>query len=405
MESDEARFDGWDTETALDARLPTTVEQSLPYLIRKAGFLIQSSRRPIAPDRVMYLAHSGGDKQCGMNLREYAGMLDGCAELLTPDDLRSTCMLFVDAQREDGGFPQSIMIDGSPRFVAHRHDRYANPVADSAAFISGMLWHTSQFVDDSDFLHDALHKVVDALQAVPRNPRTELVPVAPGPDNTHSPEPLTEAAAQPKGGLFPSLLHVQACNQIADLLQALGKDGEADMWRATAQTVGKRIRMYFWDKEIGLFRATTEGSSPHDLWGSAFAVYSNVATSGQLMAIGRYLQGNHDTIVRRGRVCRIPPNDVSDETLCSRHTARESGYSATPVGWMIYALDLVDSELADRTAADLCADFALNGVHEWIDGTTASPADHTASAAFPIAGLKRTLARREKRAGQGIGAL
>lgn len=70
-------------------------------------------------------------------------------------------------------------------------------------------------------------------------------------------------------------------------------------------------------------------------------------------------------------------------------------YWATPLGWFVYTLDLVDPKLADQTVIDLVADFQKNGACEWVFGEKLKLPNYLASAALPLAGIRAMIERRK----------
>jgi len=80
-----------------------------------------------------------------------------------------------------------------------------------------------------------------------------------------------------------------------------------------------------------------------------------------------------------------------------RDTYQNGGYWATPTGWFVYALDLVDPSLADQTIVDMVKDFQAGGACEWIFNSTRRLPNYLASAALPRAGIHAMLERRNRR--------
>lgn len=68
---------------------------------------------------------------------------------------------------------------------------------------------------------------------------------------------------------------------------------------------------------------------------------------------------------------------------------QNGGYWATPTGWFVYTLALVDVAKARQTVVDLVADFARRGICEWgVWGETACLPGYVANAAIPLQGIR-----------------
>ena len=153
-------------------------------------------------------------------------------------------------------------------------------------------------------------------------------------------------------------------------------------------------RRVFWDEPIGLFRAATVQCKEPDVWGSAFAVYLDVADEGQTKQIAEYFRDHYHEIVQRGQI-RHTPGGVYWQVAGPKDSYQNGAYWATPTGWFVYTLDLAEPELADRTVRDLVEDLRRRDVPEWVFGDHAQLPNYNASASLPLAGIRRMLERRQ----------
>jgi hypothetical protein len=376
---------------------PDELSAAVQSLEELAEDLIFASRRLLPNDRVIYL--SGPDaEENGCRLGDVCSFLAAKPEMFQPDDLRDICGLFFTAQQADGRFPAAIACDGTPHY---------STAAETALHAIDLAWHAAAILNSREFVESLLPGMIKGLQTVPRNDRTGLVRASDGGTAAVPVQSGWGAADRSPGqgdNLFTSLLFAHAGRQLADLLQGTGRDGDADMWRAESHFIAKRIRMHFWDKRAGLFRAATEGSGGHDLWGSALAVYYNIATSGQLMSIARYFADHYPELVFAGGLRELPPDECRTPGLDDAGGGQdETRYSSLPAGWLAYALDIRNPDLANRTIVDLAACFAAHGACQSITrGGTIDVGDCGPAAALPLAAVKRLLNRREKRDSNGI---
>ncbi|HEX3988263.1 MAG TPA: hypothetical protein VHZ30_02455, partial [Verrucomicrobiae bacterium] len=148
--------------------------------------------------------------------------------------------------------------------------------------------------------------------------------------------------------------------------------------------------------DIGLFRAATASCRQPDIWGSAFAVWLDVATPQQAKVIAKYFKDHYSELVQRGQIRHLPGNTYWD-SACDKDTYQNGGYWATATGWFVYTLDEIDPGLADKTIIDLVNDFQERGVTEWVLGDHTAVKNYIASATMPLAGARKMLDRRNPR--------
>ena len=129
-------------------------------------------------------------------------------------------------------------------------------------------------------------------------------------------------------------------------------------------------------------------------WGSAFAVYLGVADAPQSAKIATYFKAHYAEIVQHGQIRHLP-GGVYSGTGGPRDSYQNGAYWATPTGWFVYTLDLVDSHLADQTVIDMVNDFRNAGACEWIFGSRRQRPHYLASASLPLAGIRAMIQRRK----------
>jgi hypothetical protein len=319
-------------------------------------------------------------------------MLEGCPRAFTRKELLDACQLFINAAHVEGAGVDCVKFTGEPIYEPGYGTMGDNPVADGSQFTIDVAWQTFQETKDAAFLRKNLDKLVKIMRAAPSNPTNGLIHIKPG-GWDRCPYGFTDSVRKQGDELFSSLLYVQACRQLADLLAVAHRSAEAREWRREAVHIESNIRETFWDDHIGLFRAATISCRQPDIWGSAFAVWLNVATPQQARAIAQYFKNHYAEIVQRGQIRHLP-GGVYWDSACARDTYQNGGYWATATGWFAYTLDLVDPNLADQTILDMIADFQQRGVTEWVYGDQTAVKNYLASAAMPLAGARKILDRR-----------
>jgi len=370
-----------------------SVAEAVSWLESESDRLIRAGRRTMADGTAAFAPQVGIGYEAFW-LRDFAYTLEGSLDSYSERELRDACRLFVRNIRADGAAVDCVKFDGSPIYKPGFGTMGANPVADGSQFTVAVAWHTYQGTKDSELVKEIIDALVKTMRAVPRNPETALVHIGDG-EWDRCPYGFTDTVRMKGDVLFCSLLYVEACQRLSDLLTAVKRSSEASRWRRRAEVTARSIREVFWDAKTGLFRAATIRCREHHIWGSAFAVYLGVADSNQSKAIAKYFRDNCSQIVQRGQIRHLPGGVYWERCSAARDTYQNGAYWATPTGWFVYTLDLVDHKLADQTVIDLVSDFKENGACEWVFGEKHRLPNYLASASLPLAGIRAMLERRK----------
>ena len=369
------------------------VLEAVSWLKTEAHRIIRGSRREMKDGTAAFPPQMGAGYEAFW-LRDYEYTLEGSVGSYSDKELTDACRLFVRSMNAQGAGVDCVKFDGTPIYKPGFGGMGENPVADGSQFTVGVAFQTYRKTRDAKLLGEILPRLVQTMGAVPRNPATGLVYIDPARAWDRCPYGFTDCIRKQGDELFCSLLYVQACRQLSDLLYAGQREDEARKWKEEASRVSASVRKVFWDADTGLFRAATVKCREHDIWGSAFAVFLNVADAAQSQAVARYFKMHYDKIVNQGQIRHLP-GGVYWEQGCARDTYQNGAYWATPAGWFVYTLDLVDPGLADRTILDLVSYIKQYGACEWIFGERRHLPRYLASAALPLDGIRAMLERRQ----------
>ncbi len=382
------------SDAVLAAQVETkTLADAVAWLDGEAHRIIRASRRTMSDGTAAFPPQVGLGYEAFW-LRDYEYTLEGSVDAYSDQELIDASRLFIRSMNSDGAGVDCVKFDGTPIYKPGFGSMGANPVADGSQFTVGVVWHTYQRTKDAQLLRECVEPLVKTMNATPRNPDTHLVHIKPGEPQDRCPYGFTDTVGKQGDELFCSLLYVQASRQLSDLLVAAGRAAEAAEWKAQADRVAASVRKVFWDPQAGLFRAATVACREHDIWGSAFAVYLGVADREQSMAIATYFRDNYAGIVQNGQIRHLPAG-VYWEKARARDTYQNGAFWATPTGWFVCTLDLVDPALADRTILDLVKDFQAGGACEWIFKDKRQLPNYLASASLPLAGIRAMMERRQ----------
>ena len=371
------------------------VAEAVRWLQGESHRLIRASRRVMADGTAAFPPQVGLGYEAFW-LRDYAYTLEGSVDSYSDKELLDAAALFIRSMRADGAGVDCVKFDGTPIYKPGFGTMGAHPVADGSQFTVAVAWHTYRKTRDVAFLRRSIDALVKTMQAVPRNPETKLVHIRQGEPWDRCPYGFTDTVQMTGDVLFCSLLYVEASKRLGDLLDAVERPGAAARWRAEADAVARSVRRVFWDPQMGLFRAATGRCREHHIWGSAFAVYLGVADETQARAVATYFKEHYDGIVQHGQIRHLPQGVYWEACRAAHDTYQNGAYWATPAGWFVYTLDLVDPKLADQTILDLVTDFRAGGACEWIFEKKRTLPNYLASPALPIPALQATLHRRNQ---------
>ena len=367
-------------------------DEAVKWLEDTSTTMIRAARRSMSDGTAAFPPQIG----CGYEafwLRDYAYMLAGDIGAFSAEELKASARLFLNAQRADGAMVDCVQFDGTPIYQPGYGSMGRNPVADGSQFAVEVVWRTYRHLRDKDLLRESLDKLTRGLNAVPRDATSGLVFIDPAIDWDRCPYGFTDTVRKTGAELFCSLLFVQACHQLSQLLETTGRLHEAERWQREAERVAQNTRCEFWDDEIGLFRAATQQCRQPDIWGSAFAAYSGVANPQQTQKIARYFAEHYSEIVLCGQIRHLPGGTYWEKAECPPDTYQNGAFWATPAGWFVWTLRHVDDSLAEQTIVNLANDFQTHGVYEWIakndNGRESKVPGYLASVTLPLEVLRQ----------------
>ncbi len=367
--------------------------EAVQWLQQESHRIIRASRREMADGTAAFPPQVGIGYEAFW-LRDFAYTLEGSVDSYSDKELLDASRLFISKLDANGAGLDCVKFDGTPIYRPGYGSMGDNPVTDGSQFTVAVLWHTYQKTKDVTLLKENIDALVKTMQAVPRNPATGLVHIKPeGYDRC--PFGFTDTVRMAGDVLFSSLLFVEASRRLADLLVVADRHDQAKQWASEADTVAESIRKTFWNKQLGLFRAATIRCREPHIWGSAFAVYLSVADKTQSLAIANYFKDHYNQIVQAGQIRHLPDGMVWEQCAAARDTYQNGAYWATPTGWFVYTLDLIDPTLAEKTVIDLVADFQKGGACEWIQGDKRVLPNYLASPSLPLAGIQAMIQRRK----------
>jgi hypothetical protein len=331
-------------------------------------------------------------------IRDFAYMVEGAGATIPDSHIAPAFVFALKGQRADGAIPDNVQANGKPDYLSAGK----KPVTDGPQFMVKLAYEHYRRTRRPTLFRAHYHDLIRGMRWVPR--RDSLVWIDPA--HPHSSYGFTDGIAKTGYELFSSVLYVEASKELASLSRAVGMRENARRWaRITRRSRQALSRL--WDSAEGMFLAASRDNRQTDVWGSAYAAFSGIATRHQTQRIARWLRSHYGGIVQRGQVRHTAPNTYWQRTFGAPAGAFQNGaYWGTATGWVAATLARIDRQLAHRMIRELAADYRTNGVNEFVGGPDVPKdvhcvgfANYGANAALPLQAVRRiaTIKRRSRR--------
>lgn len=271
-----------------------------------------------------------------------------------------------------GSIPDHISLrDKKPIYFPGTIDDFDNQ--------GGPIWRTPPLGDQYYFIHmvsnyvrvsgdiDIVNSVVNgkslldrlelAFASVPTKFNSDLVEISENFQTTDF--GFRDVITMTGSVLFGSVLKYRASLQMSELYGLLDNEEKAKEYRNLANRVSEQIETTFLD-ERGMLRASTGLSSQPDVWGTAFAIYTGALSGEPARKTSAFLAEAYKkgTMSKSGYIRHVlTTDDFSENTaweksLAAHNTYQNGAYWATPVGWVCYAINITDNQLAQKLAME-----------------------------------------------------
>ncbi|MBR7133634.1 MAG: hypothetical protein IKD04_08910 [Clostridia bacterium] len=200
--------------------------------------------------------------------------------------------------------------------------------------------------------------------------------------------------------LMASILRYNASKTLEMLFENIPQ--KQNFYKTEAEKIKNSILEVFYDENSGWFYSATGLCKQHDIWATAYAVYSGISAAPKIIKALKKAYEDKTAVVD-GYVRHIlttddfAENTAWESTILEYNTYQNGGYWATPTGWYAYAISLQDKNLA----FSLLRDFEnhtknyekIGAPFEWINENTTnfSGLKYGTSGVLPYIALKRIL--------------
>ncbi len=203
--------------------------------------------------------------------------------------------------------------------------------------------------------------------------------------------------------LMPSILRANAAEALSALCS--DKPEKQAFYRAFYEKICASVYEQFFDAEAGLLYSAAGTGKQHDVWGSAYAVYSGILPKQVEAAVCRALTKAYleKRSCRFGSVRHILLDEDAgqrtawEKTFCEYNRYQNGGFWPTATGWYFYSLYQYDHQAAfsllEQFIQYVQADSPAGAPHEWIsiDGAHCGGRRYGTSAVLPYAAFQKAL--------------
>jgi hypothetical protein len=374
-----------------DPRADPRLREDIAYLEKAAKALLEGCVIK-AHDGTPLYTPDGQRHYAALWTRDFASMVEYAGDLMPAADIEKCIDYLVKGIRADGVVPDRVQADGVPVYAAGSPEHpLGEPNLDNGPYL---VFAAASFLDraPADRRMFLYRKWAAALAR-----GMSYVPLAPSglvwndPDKPHSPYGFTDTVGKTGELFMESLLYWRAAKMLAGWARMAGDIGAEEAWTKRTRAVEASIGS-LWDEQTGMFFAASRDCRQTDIWGSAFAVYSDFPLGAKKFRIVDWLASNVDRYVWHGQIRHLPAGEYWQRQLMPVEEERyqNGAYWATASGWVMGALDGKDPALAKRLFADLVADFRAGGICECVnsDGYRQLPS-YVDSATNPLGAARR----------------
>ena len=198
--------------------------------------------------------------------------------------------------------------------------------------------------------------------------------------------------------LMASLLRYNAACALERVFEHRGDNTKQNYYFALAQKIRTNVMDVFYDAETGWFYSATGIGHQHDVWATAYAVFSGITLDERTLSAlsNAYADGKAvvDGYVRHILTDEDFSNSSAWESAVSTHNEYQNGaYWATPTGWYAYALYKRNGtvELLEEFLCHTAKNAHRGALFEWMDalGEQVSGLNYGTSGVLPYVGAKR----------------
>lgn len=335
------------------------------WMLEQAQIYIKKARRIALDGTVIYSPTAEDFYGDATYLRDFVYMI-GCPNDIPFEEALGNLQLFFKHQRQDGALP--VFIQYKKGIVVYKSHGVDIPDSDTVPFAIIGLWRLWKKKKDSSVFKKFRKQLRLALNTVITDPKTGLIYV--DPKLVHTSYGFTDTIGKSGRELFCSLLLIEAYIKLAEMEKSCGNEMQAKKDESEAKRIGSNLNV-LWDEKEGCLLAADIVCRQPDVWGNAYAVYSNAVDGKIAKKISEWFCRNYDRIIFKGMVRHLPEpmhweNKIykDDEGPNSTYWFQDNFYWTHPVGWVANAISVTKPALAKKLIRETIKEMQTNGIWE-----------------------------------------
>lgn len=282
-------------------------------------------------------------------LRDFSYMVEYVPECVTDDELENALIFALDGARADGWLPDRRYADGLTVYAA---GGLRNPVGranlDNTPFgVFLMYEHVKR--RGGELFAERYSLLEKGMLAIPRSVSGLVYNDPAGP---HSPYGFTDTVCKTGELFMESLIFHRACIMLVEMC-AKFIPNRAVLWKSMADEIETAIQRLY-DEETGLFLAASRDCAQPDIWGNAYAVYTDFPLGERRASVLNALERMADKYLYKGQVRHLVKGTYWEKLLIDvpPETYQNGAYWATATGWAAWCLYLNSREKGLKTLAE-----------------------------------------------------
>ena len=345
------------------------LEIAMERLTNHASELIEACKKPAFDGTILFTPDGVGNYDA-LWTRDFGYMVEYCADLMDPDEIRGCIQYTIDRARQDGWMPDRSEIGGDGEYAAGAK---GHPVGranlDNTPFlVFAVHFYLNGLAEDQASVY--FSKWQSALDL-----GMEIIPVGEeglvwnDPADPHSPYGFTDTVCKTGNLFMESVLYWRACRMMQNLHDRFGSEEVSHTYAISADKVENSICKLF-DPQNGCFMAADGFCRQIDVWGMLYALAVDIPLPADVFAaVEQWLMENRHRYLYKGQVCQLPDGAPWEKLLIEIPAGeyQNGAYWGTASGWALKFFCRADPAFAEQMLDELLADFEQDGICECIN--------------------------------------
>lgn len=343
------------------------LEAGLLWATDHARRLIAACQKTAHDGTVLFTPDGVGNYDA-LWIRDFGYMVEYCADLMDPDQIRGCIDYAIGGQREDGWIPDRMEAGGDAVYAAGAKGA---PVGKANLDNTPFLVYAVYFYLTRLPREECRQRFLEWSAALDKG--LSVIPLSP--DGMvwndkrlpHSPYGFTDTVCKTGRLFMESLLFWRACRQMEAMHEAFGDQDMRKLYRDHTQLIEQAVGMLY-DGSSGTYLAAEDDCRQTDVWGMLYALEIGFPLPHR-DDVERWLLENRQRYLYKGQVCQLPDGGAWDKLLIHVPAGeyQNGAYWATASGWALRFFRRRDPHFFETMLDALMEDFEKDGICECVN--------------------------------------